>query len=373
MTTLKTTVLLALSMLVSLTSYSLQAQKAVSKQQVKEISAKVADWQIKHYYENANAHETREWIAAALYVGMYDWAQLSDDAKYEAWLQKIFNAQYWQVGDHMHHADYLCVAQTYLDFYSKYKIEGMMIPTLARVDWAMKNPSKEHMDFYVDGKLFVERWTWCDALFMAPTVYSRLYNITGKEKYMKFAHKEFKETYDKLYDREEHLFYRDNRFPQMKEPNGQKVFWGRGNGWVLAGLAEILKTLPVKDKKYRPYYADLFKEMSNKIASLQGGDGFWHASLLDPKSFPAPESSATGFYVYALAYGINHGYLPKEKYEPIVLKGWEALGSAVNADGKLGWVQPVGDSPRKVSNESTELYGVGAFLMAASEIYKLAE
>lgn len=358
----------------SLSSLSIKAQKTPSKQEIKAISARVADWQIKELDENPNARrDTRGWIAGALYVGMYDWAELSDDQKYEKWLGKIFHEQFWQVGDRMYHADYLCVAQTYLDFYSKYKEERMIIPTLARVDWVLKNPSKEGMIFYVDGKLYDERWTWCDALFMAPTVYSRLYNITGKEKYMKFAHKEFKATYDQLYDKEEHLFYRDNRFPERKEANGAKVFWGRGNGWVIAGLAEIIKTLPEKDKKYRPYYVSLFKEMSEKIGSLQSENGFWHASLLDPKSFPDPETSATGFNIYGLAYGINNGYLPKEKYLPIVLKGWEALCTTVNADGKLGWVQPVGDSPRKVSSETTELYGVGAFLMAASEIYKLAE
>ncbi len=374
MTLSKCKIIIILLSLLPLGYYSLKAQESISKQEIKAISTKVADWQIKELNENPNARrDTRGWIAGALYVGMFDWAELSGDAKYEYWLRKIFEEQFWQVGDRMHHADYLCVAQTYLDFYSKHKEEKMIIPTLARVDWVLKNPSTEGMEFYVKGKLFDERWTWCDALFMAPSVYSRLYAITGKEKYMKFADKEFKATYKQLYDKEEHLFYRDNRFPEKREANGAKVFWGRGNGWVIAGLAEIIKTLPEKDKKYRPYYVALFKEMSEKLATLQGENGFWHASLLDPQSFPDPETSATGFNIYGLAYGINQGYLPKEKYLPIVLKGWKALCTTVKADGKLGWVQPVGDSPRKVSSETTELYGVGAFLMSASEVYKLAK
>ena len=158
-----------------------------------------------------------------------------------------------------------------------------------------------------------------------------------------------------------------------KEANGKKVFWGRGNGWVIGGLAEILKTLPAEDTEFRPFYLELYKEMSERLAGLQGKDGYWHASLLDPDSYPSPETSATGFIVYGLAYGINQGYLPADKYLPVVKKGWEALTRAVEANGKLGWVQPVGADPKKVTRDMTELYGTGAFLMATSEIYKLAD
>lgn len=190
---------------------------------------------------------------------------------------------------------------------------------------------------------------------------------------MKFADKEFKATYDHLYDKEEKLFYRDGKYFDKKEANGKKVFWGRGNGWVMGGLAEMLKTLPEKDKKYRPYYLDLFREMSEKVAELQCKDGFWRASMLDPETYPDPETSSTGLFVYALAYGINQGYLPKDKFLPVVTKGWQALVASVDTEGKVCWVQPVGQAPKRIEKRMTQVYGTGGFLMAACEMYKLAE
>ncbi len=350
---------------------SLQAAD-LKKDEVTTIARKVADWQIKEFPTNKYAvSEPKGWIAGALYMGMFDWAELSGDEQYFDWMKKVFNRQHWQVADRMYHADDVCVSQTYIDMYGKYKEDKMLLPTLARIDWVVNNPSKGGMDIDYSKPLSYERWSWCDALFMAPAVYTRLYTLTGNRKYMIFADAEFKATYNHLYDKEEKLFFRDSRYFNQKEANGQKVFWGRGNGWVIGGLAEILKTLPADDSEYRPFYLQLFKEISERLAGLQNKDGFWHASLLDPASYPSPETSATGFIVYGLAYGVNQGYLPADKYLPVIEKGWAALCSAIESDGKLGWVQPVGADPRKVTKEMTELYGTGAFLMAACEIYRL--
>lgn len=345
-----------------------------SKKEITAVARRVADWQINEFPNNAYAaKDPQGWIAGALYMGMNDWAELSGDNQYYDWLKKVFNRQAWQVDNRMYHADDVCVAQSYLDLYNKYKEEKMLLPTMARIDWVINNPSKGGMDLDYSIPHAFERWTWCDALFMAPGVYTRLYTLTGNKKYIMFADAEFKACYNHLYDKEDQLFYRDSRYFGQKEANGAKVFWGRGNGWVIGGLAEILKTLPAGDTEYRPFYLNLFKEMSGRLSGLQSKDGYWHASLLDPASYPSPETSATGFIVYGLAYGINQGYLPADQYLPIVKKGWEALVAAVEADGKLGWVQPVGADPKKVTREMTELYGIGAFLMAACEVYQLAK
>lgn len=347
---------------------------SLDRAEVLSVARKVADWQVKEFPNNPYAvKEPKGWIAGALYLGMYDWAELSGEEGYFNWLKKVFNRQYWQVADRMYHADDVCVSQTYIDMYNKYKEEKMLLPTLARIDWVINNPSKGGLDIDYSKPLSYERWSWCDALFMAPGVYTRLYTLTGNKKYMIFSDAEFKATYNHLYDKEEHLFFRDSRYFNQKEANGKKVFWGRGNGWVIGGLAEILKTLPENDTEYRPFYQQLFCELSERLAGLQNKDGFWHASLLDPDSYPSPETSATGFIVYGLAYGVNQGYLPADKYLPVIEKGWKALVSAVEPDGKLGWVQPVGADPKKVTRDMTELYGTGALLMAAVEIYKLSE
>ncbi len=340
----------------------------MNKTDVKDIMQAVGDWQIKDlnkaWKNGTSPHSPVSWVNGALYLGIFDWASLTGNESAFKWLNKIGNENYWQVGPRMYHADDICIAQLYLKMYEKYQKQQMLTPTIARADWVISNLKTEDMKTK-------ERWNWCDALFMAPAVYANLYTITKDEKYLKFMDQEFKATYDFLYDKNEKLFFRDASYFDKKEANGRKVFWGRGNGWVMGGLVNILKVLP-KNNPYRPFYENLFKEMSDKIAELQGKDGFWHASLLDPDSYPAPETSSSGFMVYALAYGINEGLLNKNTYMPVVEKGWKALVSSVNTEGKLGWVQPIGQDPKKVTKDMTELYGVGAFLSAGAEIEKLA-
>lgn len=343
----------------------------LNKEAIKTVAAKVADWQLRDYKTAPfSSGVARGWRNGVLYNGMFDWAELSGDNKYFKYLENIFNKEYWQVGNRMYNADDICVAQAYLDMYVKYKKDNMLIPTLARAEWVLEHQPQGNIDI---SKGKSDRWWWCDALYMAPAVYSRLYAITGNKTFMKFADKEFKATYEHLYDKEERLFFRDGNYLDKREANGKKVFWGRGNGWVMGGLAEILKTLPAGDKKYRPYYLQLFREMSDRVAELQCEDGFWRTSMLDIETYPDPETSSTGLFVYALAYGINQGYLPKDKFLPVVIKGWKALVASVDTGGKVCWVQPVGQAPKRIEKRMTQVYGTGGFLMAACEMYKLTE
>lgn len=338
----------------------------MKKSSVMEVAAAVADRQMKDYAKKPIvSQEARNWLAGTMYLGMFDWATLSKDSKYMDFLKGIFTKEGWQVGSSLYHADHFCVAQTYLDMYSLYKKENMMLHSLNRAEWLVKHvPELKSKTIH---------WYWCDALFMAPAVYTRLYSLTGDKKFLKFFDREYKKTYNLLYDESEDLFFRDVKYLTQKESNGKKVFWSRGNGWVLGGLVEILKTLPGDEKKYRPFYENLYKDMCHSIAAIQCKDGFWYSSLLDPNAYPYPETSGTGLFVYALAYGINKGYLPKEEFMPVVKKGWAALVSSVDTEGKVGWVQPIGQSPEKIEKHTTELYGVGAFLLAACEVYNISE
>lgn len=346
---------------------------ALKKEDILLVGNKVMEWQMSYYPTQGSTKEPDSWLNGALYLGVMDWADLTGDKKYDQWLQQIFNKLKWRPAYRMYHADDICISQTYLDMYRKHNKKGMYNPTEARTEWVVNHPSQGEMDLNYGKPSSLERWSWCDALFMAPPVYARMYALTGDKKYMDFALKEYKVTYDKLFDKEEHLFYRDSKYFDKKEANGKKIFWGRGNGWVLGGLVEMLKELPADDKTYHPYFKDLYVEMCDRIVSLQSKDGFWRASLLDPDSYPAPETSATGFITYALAYGVNQGILPKEKFMPAVEKGWKALVDSVAQSGRLCWVQPVGADPKHVKKENTEVYGVGAFLLTAAEIYKLSQ
>ncbi len=346
------------------------------KTEVKKVMKSVADWQIANF--SKVPYSPNNWVNAIMYIGMFDWGkmamELDKDESYLKFLNKTGGKTGWQPEKRMYHADDICVSQMYIDMYRFYnkKNPNMINPTIARTDWVIAHPSVNPMQLnYRDGRT-LERWTWCDALFMAPPVYARLYNMTGDKKYIRFMNQQFKDCYNYLYSQEDKLFFRDGNYFTRKEPNGEKMFWARGNGWVLGGLCKILNELPAKDKN-RKFYEELFKEMCSKIVQLQQADGYWRASLLDASSYPSPETSGTAFYVYAFAYGINHGLLPKEEYLPALQKGWKALVNAVDQDGKLGYVQPIGEAPKKVTREMTELYGSGAFLMGGCEIYKMSE
>lgn len=345
--------------------------------EVKSILQKVSQWQIKNfsYSKDKNLHDygIDSWTNAVLYLGMLEWAKIAPDDSVYRWLDKIGNENNWQIPSNfkdypkyqLYHADELCIAQFYLNMYDVYKDEKMVKAAKERVDWIIHNIPDKSMNFKNK-----QVWTWCDALFMAPPVYTHLYSITGDTVYLKYGDRQFKNTYNHLYDKEEKLFFRDDSYFNKREQNGEKIFWGRGNGWVIAGIVNILKQLPA-DSPYRPFYRKLYCELASELVSLQGRDGFWYASLLDPGSYPSPETSATALITYALAYGINNELLDKEYYLSITEKAWDALVSSVDQEGKLGWVQPIGADPKKVTKEMTAVYGVGAFLLAGTEMYKL--
>ncbi|WDE95613.1 glycoside hydrolase family 88 protein [Lentisphaera profundi] len=236
---------------------------------------------------------------------------------------------------------------------------------LALVDENLDVDMTDHLAVCWSGE-----WSWCDSLFMGPPAFAKIYDVTGNKKYLDFMDRKWWKAYDLLYDKKEMLFYRDASYLSKKEANGAKVFWSRGNGWVMGGLVRVLEVMP-KDYPTRPQYIQLFKEMSAKISSIQQDDGFWRASLLDPTSFPGGETSGTGFFCYALAWGINNGYLDKRVYLPVVKRSINALMRSVDKNGKVGWVQAIGKDPKQVQAGDTEVYGVGAFLLAGSEVYKV--
>jgi rhamnogalacturonyl hydrolase YesR len=345
----------------------------INKDSVKNIMQRVATWQI----NASSGKETADWTNAVLYTGMVEYAGNTNDSVCLNWLRTVGNKLKWaqnlQVNPFLrYHADDYAVGTMYTEMYRLFKVEKMYKPMQNYLDFIMMYPSKRDLKHtWEPHSMCTERWSWCDALFMAPPVWARMAKITGKKEYLEFMDSEFRYTYQYLYNKKQKLFYRDDSYFDQKEANGQPVFWGRGNGWVLAGLPLIMNELPA-DFKNKKFYENLFIEMAGKIADLQGKDGYWHASLLDPESYPNPETSCTGLYTFALAWGINNGYLDKAKYQPIVEKAWQALAMAVNKDGKLCWVQPVGADPKKVTQDMTANYGVGAFLLAGTEVMKLS-
>jgi rhamnogalacturonyl hydrolase YesR len=346
----------------------------INKTDIKAVLKAVADWQLK----TPLTHDPADWTNGALYAGMVEWAGIADNNSYYDWLKGLSEKNSWSYMVRKnplgrYHADDYCVGQTYIELYRKYKDKKMIKPMKAYLDQILKNPATGDLKFENTKEYWsTQRWSWCDALFMGPTVWAKMASVTGKKKYLEFMYKEYKATTDYLYDKEEDLYFRDSNYFTRKEANGAKVFWGRGNGWVFAGLPIILKELPEK-YEHKDYFVSIYKKMAAKLLSLQSDDGFWHASLLDPASYPNPEMSATAFFVYAMAWGVNNGYLDKETYLPAVIKGWKSMVTSVWSDGKVGFIQPIGADPKTVTKEMTEVYGVGGFLMAGTEITRLID
>lgn len=365
--------LMAAAMLV-LPALPSAAETTIDADQALALAEKAADWQLAHLEPVASITFTRKetsnprsWQQGAFYVGLTALAERSKSDRFTKAIVNHGRSQNWKLGERKYHADDHVIGQSYLWAAAHGAGPKAIEPTQRRLNEILTSPSRVDLDAR-DNQCW-DRWCWCDALFMAPPLWIELANVTKNVKYAAFAHREWKATQDYLYDPEEYLFYRDSRFFNSRDAQGRKLFWSRGNGWVFAGLARILTLLPNNDPA-RSEYQRLFQDMAARLKTLQKPDGYWPSSLLAPENSP-PESSGTGFFVYGLAWGINSGLLDRDTYEPAVARGWRALEAAVDADGRLGWVQQVSDRPEEVAKTDTQFYGVGALLLAGSAVYDL--
>lgn len=329
---------------------------------------KVADWQWTDLETVGWKNPKKDWTSGAMYAGMMAWARLADNDSYYKKLIQVGEDNKWETGRYRYFADDYCVGQLYSQLYGIYNRPEYIRKFKALADTIISLPHSESLEW--KNGIHTREWAWCDALFMGPPALGYLSQATGDAKYLDKSIELWWKSTTYLYDRDEHLFYRDSRYFDKKEKNGTKVFWSRGNGWVMGGLVRLLSVTP-KNHPERKKLVKLFISMSEKLAALQQADGSWHASLLDPESYPSKETSGTGFICYAMAWGVNNKLIPYKKYQDVIAKAWDALSSSVHSDGKLGFVQAQGAAPDKVGYEDTDVYGVGAFLLAGSEMFRL--
>lgn len=341
------------------------ADNVFSKDHIKSIMNKASEWQIKN-----PLHAQNDWTNGAYYAGLFAaWETTKAPFIYDAIMVMGNDSTQWRPYKRWYHADDIAISQTYIDMYRIEKKQEMIQPTIDTVKILFERE-------YPYRDIQVIKWWWCDALFMAPPTLVKL-GVTLKDPtYFKYNDQYFKECYDLLYNKEEKLFARDLNYvikgddKDRWEANGKKIFWSRGNGWVMGGLVRVLQELP-KDYSERGFYETLYKEMAKRVVELQQADGLWRASLLDPESYPGGEVSGSGFFCYALAWGVNNGILTDKVYKEAAKRAWISLNKCVNEEGRVGWVQPIGADPRKnFTEDSWEVYGTGAFLLAGSEIIK---
>ncbi len=330
-------------------------------------------WQTTH-----PQHERAFWDNAAYHTGNMEVFFLTGNVDYyaysEAWAEhnewkgaKSDNKEEWKYSygesdEYVLFGDYQICFQTYADLYSVNPEDYKIARAREVMEYEMSTDKHDY-------------WWWADGLYMVMPVMTKLYKLTGNPLYLEKLHEYWMYADSIMYDDEAALYYRDGKYvyPQHKSVNEKKDFWARGDGWVLAAFAKVLKDLPETDA-YRQEYVDRFLSMSEAIAACQQPEGYWTRSLLDAEHAPGPETSGTAFFTYGLLWGMNNGYLDKEVYDPVVMKAWNYLTTvALQPDGQIGYVQPIGEKAipgQVVDAASTSNFGVGAFLLAACEMVR---
>lgn len=358
------------------------------------ICNKVNDYQYSHPWRESDDN----WIRGTYYTGVMAIYQATGDKKFLEQCDYLGKDQNWQIPSLEPNSsgsgvNLLTFAQTWLESYMVNKNDSKITFIIDHLeDSAIKNPVSNPLEWYYEnGRRYV------DGLFTGPPALAMLYSITKDKKYLNWMDACFWDVYGALFDLKEGLFYRDIRYMPgyigkigesdimpdsiiyeearkshiyQKTKTDKKVIWSRGNGWAIAGLARILKYLPVDYANYERYKA-VYSKMALELKKRQQQDGFWYPNLVDPNDYGIKESSGTGFFTYSIAWGINNGILSREEFLPVVKKSWTALISVVSDEGKVEWGQLVGSSPFKIEQEDSHEYVTGTFLLAASEIYKL--
>ena len=346
-------------------------KKTDSSEEVIEIIHKVNGyWQTNHpehgrsFWDNAAYHTGN--MEAYFLTGKPEYLEYSKGwSEHNQWKgaksddKTSWKYSYGESDDYVLFGDYQICFQTYADLYNLEPDTRKIARAREVMEYQMATPNHDY-------------WWWADGLYMVMPVMTKMYNITKNPLYLEKLHEYLTYADSIMYDEEAGLYYRDGKYvyPKHKSVNGKKDFWARGDGWVLAGLAKVLKELPETDK-YRKEYADRFCTLAQSVAACQQPEGYWTRSMLDPEHAPGPETSGTAFFAYGLQWGINNGLLNSEQCQPIVEKAWKYLSTvALQPDGKIGYVQPIGEKAipgQVVDANSTSNFGVGAFLLAACE------
>lgn len=351
--------------------------KNTEAEEVRKIIDKVNQhWQaenkpeVRSFWDNAAYHTGN--MEAYFLTGNEAYRQYSEAwAKHNEWKGAKSNDRskwkysYGESDEYVLFGDYQVCFQTYADLYNiapeNYKIQR------ARevMEYQMSTPQNDY-------------WWWSDGLYMVMPVMTKMYKITHNHLYLDKLYEYITYSDQIMFDKDENLYYRDAKYvyPKHKSVNGKKDFWARGDGWVLAGLAKVLKDLP-KDYKHYEFFAQKFQNMAKAVAAIQQPEGYWTRSMMDPEHAPGPETSGTAFFTYGFLWGINNGFLDEATYKPVVDKAWKYLSkTALQKNGAVGYVQPIGEKAipgQVVDAKSTANFGVGAFLLAACEYVRYLE
>jgi rhamnogalacturonyl hydrolase YesR len=318
--------------------------------------------------------DDRNWERSTWYTGvMAAWKSTQNPAFLDqalAWGRQ----QEWQVGTEPDGANRLFCVETWTEIYLVKRNRAMIEPAkkwLATPDPLSPAGAKQWYVDHYDRSEKTKNFVYVDSLYGAPAL-AMLSQATGDNRYIDIMNVFFDDVAGQLLDPQSGLYYRDPRFIGQRTANGKKILWSRGNGWAFAGVARVLEYLP-RNHPSRKHYLAVFRRQAAELVKRQRADGLWRVNLDDPDQFPNPETSGTGFFCFGLAWGINHRVLNRPAYLSAVEKAWAGLTQSLSPEGKVLWGQQVDDEPHLVERESSHEYVTGTFLLAGSEVYKLAK
>lgn len=221
---------------------------------------------------------------------------------------------------------------------------------------------------------FHENTMWADDLYMSVPFLCRYYQLTGDRRYIDDAARQFLGFRKRLYIPEQkvmsHVF-------DLRREMATGVPWGRGNGWTLFSLSELLAVLP-EDHEHRPELLGFFREMCSGILALQDAEGMWHQVLTHPDAYP--ETSCTAMFIYAFSRGVQYGWLEHtDAYVQAVFKAWDALNKvSIDQDGNVYGVcrgSEFSFTPDYYKYELlprlNDTHGIGIVLLAGVEVINL--
>lgn len=337
---------------------------------------------VNNAWQQANKPETSAfWHNAAYHTGNMEAYMLTGEpafldyslrwARHNNWKgatsddKSQWQYRYGETPRHVLFGDWQCCFQTYIDLYNILPEEKRIRRAREVMEYEMSTPRSDY-------------WWWADGLYMVMPVMTKLHKLTGNPLYLDKLYEYILTSDSIMLDKETGLYFRDEKYvyPRHTTPSGKKDFWARGDGWVMAGLAKVLKDMPA-NYAHRPFFEQKFRKMAESVVSMQQPEGHWTRSMLDPGFAPGYETSGTAFFTYALLWGVNHGLLTEPRYADAARKGWSYLrAKALQSDGSIGYVQPIGEKAipgEVVDRKSTANFGVGAFLLAACEYVRFLE
>ena len=351
------------------------------------------------YWQANNSAEVRSfWDNAAYHTGNMEAYFLTGEQRYldyslrwaehNKWMGATESDpakwEYKTYGEDQRHVlfgDWQICFQTYIDLYwvamGSYVPGRKIVSTPVAVNPSQRIARAKEVMQYEAYSAANDYWWWADALYMVMPVMTKMYRLTGDVRYLDKLYENICYTDSIMYDAETGLYFRDGKYvyPQHKTESGKKDFWARGDGWVLAGLAKVLKDMP-ESYPHRQFFIDKYVRMAHAVAGLQQKEGYWTRSMMDPQQAPGPETSGTAFFTYGMLWGVNNGYLSKKEFAPVIKKAWRYLTkTAMQSDGRVGYVQPIGEKaiPGQVVDQNSQAnFGVGAFLLAACEYVRFS-